>query len=121
MNIGNIGKALANQTLESTKNAVLAPAKPAEAQQPAPKTAPPQADTGALILGQIQAMQRQLNTDQELVVLVRAGDEMLRVHEVFVPNNHVLVFAGYDAHGSVTRLISPAEAIQVVCKLAKVS
>jgi hypothetical protein len=120
MNIGSIGKALAGQAIESTKNAVLAPAKPAESGQTQKSTPPATPDIGALILGQIQAMQRPMKEDQELAVLVRAGDDMLRVHEVFVPNNQVLVFAGYDSHGAVTRLISPADEVQVVCKVISV-
>jgi hypothetical protein len=121
MTIGNLGKALANQAIESTKNSVLdavrtpEPAKPA---QPKPAATP---DPGAGIIGQIQAMLRPLREDQELAVLVRAGDESLRVQEIFVPNADVLVFAGTDSQGNVTRLIAPAATVQVVCKVLKVS
>lgn len=119
MNLGSIGKALANQALENTKNTVLdAVAPPAAPKAPAP--APP-ADAGATILGQIQAMQRPLTPEQELLVSVRAGEEMLRVTEIFVPNTHVLVFGGTDAMGHVTRLISPVHTAQVLCKIVKVS
>jgi len=124
MTIGSLGKTLANQAIESTKNTVLdavrtpAPAKPAEQK---PTAAVPAADTGAAIIGQIQAMQRPLKEDQELAVLFRAGDEMLRVTEIFVPNTEVLVFAGIDSQGNVTRVISPVGAAQVVCRILKVS
>lgn len=116
MNIGNIGKALANQAFESTKNSVLDAAKP-----PEPVRAGNPSDEGAVILGQIQAMQRSLKEDQELLVHLRAGGETLRVHEIFVPTNLVLVFAGVDAQGNVTRIISPASAVQLVCKIIKVA
>jgi hypothetical protein len=116
MNIGNIGKALANQAFESTKNSVLDTAKPSE-----PVRTGNPSDEGAVILGQIQAMQRSLKEDQELLVHLRAGGETLRVHEIFVPTNLVLVFAGVDAHGNVTRIISPASAVQLVCKIVKVA
>jgi hypothetical protein len=66
-------------------------------------------------------MQRPLREDQELAVLFRAGDEMLRVTEIIVPNAEVLVFAGVDAQGNITRVISPAGAAQVVCRILKVS
>jgi hypothetical protein len=118
MTIGSLGKSLANQAIESTKNTVLdavrtpASTKPAEA---------PAADIGAAIVGQIQAMQRPLKEDQELAVLFRAGDDMLRVTEIFVPNTEVLVFAGIDSQGNVTRVISPVGAAQVVCRILKVS
>jgi hypothetical protein len=116
MTIGSIGKALANQAMESTKNAVL-DVKPAEQKSAAAITS----DTGAAIVAQIQAMQRPLREDQELAVLMRAGEEMLRVNEIFVPNPEVLVFAGVDLQGNVTRVISPVDAAQVVCKILKVT
>jgi hypothetical protein len=117
MNLGSIGKALANQAIENTKNTVLDAVNP-----PAPKPAPPPpSDTGSTILGQIQAMQRPLTADQELLVSVRAGDETLRVTEIYVPNTNVLVFAGTDGSGHVTRLISPVNEAQVICKIVRVT
>ncbi len=122
MTIGSIGKTLASQAIESTKNSVMdavrtpAPPKPAE-----PRTAAASPDTGAAIVAQIQAMQRPLKEDQELAVLFRAGDEMLRVNEIFVPNAEVLVFAGVDSNGNITRVISPVNAAQVVCRILKVA
>jgi len=96
MTIGSIGKTLANQAIDSAKNSVLdavrtpAPAKAAEAK---PAAATP--DTGTVIVAQIQAMQKPLREDQELAVEFRAGNETLRVTEIFVPNPEVLVFAGW--------------------------
>jgi hypothetical protein len=123
MTIGGLGKVLANQAIESTKKTVMdavnpsdpKAAKPAEAPQPAP------ADVGAVIVGQIQAMQRPLREDQELTVTFRAGDEMLRVTEILVPNAQVLIFVGADAQGHVTRVISPVDMAQVVCKVTPVT
>jgi hypothetical protein len=115
MNIGNIGKALANQALESTKSAVLDSPKPAET----PSAAAP-VDVGAVILAQIQAMQRSVKEEQELLVQLQAGGELLRVREIFVPTNHVLVFAGTDQYGNTMRVITPATAAQVVCKIVKI-
>ena len=123
MTIGSLGKVLANQAIESTKNTVLDAVRTPEPAKPAdPKsTAPPASDIGAAVVGQIQAMQRPLREDQELAVLFRAGDEMLRVTEIFVPNPEVLVFAGVDSQGNVTRVISPVGAAQVVCRILKVA
>jgi hypothetical protein len=66
-------------------------------------------------------MQRPLKDDQELAVTIRANDETLRVTEIFVPNPEVLVFAGVDAEGNITRVISPAVCAQIVCKILKVA
>ena len=126
MTIGSLGKVLANQAIESTKNTVLdavrtpAPVKPAE-NKPAEPRPVALADIGAAVVGQIQAMQRPLKEDQELAVLFHAGDEMLRVTEIFVPNAEVLVFAGVDSRGNVTRVISPVGAAQVVCRILQVA
>lgn len=123
MNIGSIGKTLANQAIDSAKNSVLdavrTPASTKPAEQPKPSAAIP--DVGGAIVAQIQAMQRPLKEDQELAVQFRAGDEMLRVTEIFVPNPEVLVFAGTDAAGNITRVISPITAAQVVCRILKVA
>jgi hypothetical protein len=121
MTIGSLGKVLANQAIESTKNTVLDAVRTPEPAKPADPKPAAATDTGAAIVGQIQAMQRPLKEDQELAVLVRAGDETLRVQEIIVPNAEVLVFAGVDSHGNVTRVVSPVEAAQVVCRILKVS
>jgi hypothetical protein len=120
MTIGSIGKALANQAVESTKNSVLDAVRTPTPAKPLAAPAPNAPDIGAAIVAQIQAMQRPLKEDQELAVLFRAGDEMLRVTEIFVPNSEVLVFAGLDSQGNVTRVISPVAAAQVVCRILKV-
>jgi len=122
MTLGNIGKAIANQAIDSAKSSVMDAVRPSDpAKAPETKIAPASPDTGAIIVGQIQAMQRPLKEDQELAVTFRAGNEMLRVTEIFVPNSQVLVFAGLDAEGRVTRVISPADASQVVCKVMQVA
>jgi len=120
MTIGSIGKALANQAVESTKNSVLDAVRTPGPPKPPATSAPNTPDIGAAIVAQIQAMQRPLKEDQELAVLFRAGDEMLRVTEIFVPNSEVLVFAGLDSQGNTTRVISPVAAAQVVCRILKV-
>jgi hypothetical protein len=126
MTIGSIGKALVTEALDTTKksviDAVTGPAKPPApaAITTAPESGPP-ASTGSLIVGQIQAMQRPLKDDQELAVTVLAGGETLRVTEIFVPSGDVLVFAGADSSGNITRLISPAAAAQVICKILRVA
>jgi hypothetical protein len=124
MTIGGLGKVLANQAIESTKKTVMDavnPSDPAKNPKPAETHQSAQVDVGAIIVGQIQAMQRPLREDQELSVTFRAGDEMLRVTEILVPNPQVLIFVGADAEGRVTRVISPVDMAQVVCKVMPVA
>ena len=120
MTIGGIGKVLANQAIESTKKTVMDAVNPSDTAKPA-KPGEAAADVGTIIVGQIQAMQRPLREDQELRVTVRAGDEMLRVTEILVPNAQVLIFVGADGAGHVTRVISPVDTAQVVCKVMPVA
>lgn len=121
MTLGNIGKAIANQAIDSAKSSVMDAVRPPEPAKPGEVKAAPVLDVGAIIVGQIQAMQRPLREDQELAVTFRAGSEMLRVTEIFVPSTQVLVFAGVDAEGRVTRVITPVDAAQVVCKVMPVA
>ncbi len=102
-------------------DAVRTPAKPPDTKPAEGRPVAAIPDVGAAIVGQIQAMQKPLREDQELAVQFRAGDEMLRVTEIFVPNPEVLVFAGVDAAGNITRVISPVNAAQVVCRILKVA
>jgi hypothetical protein len=124
MTIGSIGKTLASQAIDTAKNSVIDAVKgppPAPAKTAETKSAPAVSDTGAAIVAQIQAMQRPLREDQELSVEFRAGNETLRVTEIFVPGPEVLVFAGVDGAGNVTRVISPVNTAQVVCRILKVA
>jgi hypothetical protein len=123
MALGNLGKVIAGQAFETTKKGVLdafssEPAKTHE--KPAEKPAPPE-PVGGIFLGQIQGMQRALKDDQELLVHVHTGGEMLRVLEIFVPSLQVLVLAGVDADQNVTRVIVPADQLKLVCKIVRVA
>lgn len=120
MTIGSIGKTLANQAMDTAKNSVMDAVRGPDATKPAQQTPAP-SGLGSVIVGQIQAMQRPLREDQELAVTLRAGNEMLRVTEIFVPNSQILVFSGVDPEGRVTRVITPVETVQVVCKVMQVT
>jgi hypothetical protein len=121
MAFGNIGKVIAGQALEATKKNVMDAITGPEAPKPGDKPQAPPESIGGLILGQIQAMQRPLKDDQELVVLFHTGTESLRVTEIFVPNVQVFVFAGVDSQGNVTRAIVPSDRAQIVCKIMKIA
>jgi hypothetical protein len=121
MAFGNIGKVIAGQALEATKKNVMDAITGPEAPKPGEKPQATPESIGGLILGQIQAMQRPLKDDQELVVLFHTGAESLRVTEIFVPNVQVFVFAGVDSLGNVTRAVVPSDRAQIVCKIMKIA
>ncbi len=107
MSLGDLTKQLAEQALRNTvKDAPAAPAAPA--------------NPCAVMLGQVQAMQKALKADEELLVLFKSGGETVRVQEIFVPMWDVVVLSGLDAEKNVTRVISRAEVVQLVCKVVKV-
>jgi hypothetical protein len=117
MSLGNIGKALAGQALEATKKNVIDSIVGPEPVKAAPAAAPAPESVGAVILGQLQAMQKSLRDDQELLVMWQS----LRVTEIFVPTPQVLVLIGMDVQQNLTRVIAPAESLQLVCKVVKVA
>lgn len=106
MALGDLTKQLAEQAIRS------ATAKPA---------GPPQPESpGAVIFAQVQAMQKALREDEELVVLCQAAGETLRVLEFFLPSWQVAVVSGADKDRNVTRVVSPLESLQLLCKVRKV-
>jgi hypothetical protein len=105
MALGDLTKQIAEQAIRNAVN---------------PPAAPPRPDNpGAAMLAQVQAMQKALKDDEELLVLFHAGSETVRVLEFYFPSWQVAVLTGIDADKSVTRVISPVEALQLVCKVAK--
>jgi hypothetical protein len=109
VSLGDLTKQLAKQAIGDTVKGVIDPGP----------AAPP--DLIGAIAGQVQAMQKALKDDDELVVLFAAGNEMIRVFEIFLPSREVAVLSGLDPNRSTTRVISPAAALQLVCKVAKVA
>jgi hypothetical protein len=107
MAFGEIAKQLA-------QHALLDEAAP----EPAAPVAPDNA--GAIMLRQVQAMQKACKEDEELVVLFRSGSETVRVLEFIVPSPAVLVLAGVDEAKNLTRVVSSPESVQLVCKVMKV-
>ena len=88
-----------------------------------PKSGPPpqEENVAAILIGQLQAMQKACKEEDELVVLCNTGLETLRVLEVFVPSWKVVVLTGIDTDKRITRIISPAESLQLVCKQMSVT
>ncbi len=106
MALGELTKQIAQQALLSATTAKEAP-------PPAP--AAPE-NVRAVIFGQIAAMQKALKEDEELAVFVQ---NEIRVREIFAPSRSVLVLTGADSNGVFTRVIAPAESLQLVCKVFK--
>lgn len=109
MALGEFTKQIAQQALLSATTASKeAPAAPAD-------------PTAAAILAQIAAMQKQLKEDEELLVLFQQGQERIRVMEIYVPSPHLFVLIGLDANRALTRVVTAAAALQLICKTAKVA
>jgi hypothetical protein len=110
MALGEIAKQLAGQAIGDALQGTPAPAA---------KAAPE--GVGATIAAQVQSIQKSLREDQELVVLLHAGGETIRVLECFLPTPQVAVVTGIDKEKNLTRVVTPIESLQLVCKIAKAS
>ena len=125
MALGEIAKQIAGQALKAPVKDVLDSLRPPDASQvsDAVKNARPAAvpgeNVGAVVLGQIQAMQRALKDDEELLVLLHNGLETVRVIEIYVPSWSVAVLSGIDSDRNLTRVIAPVESLQLICKVMK--
>jgi hypothetical protein len=112
--------ALVDLTKQLAQQAILsATSGPEKKEAPAP--APAVDNTGVTIFGEIQAMQRALKEDEELVVLFQSGVERIRVMELFLRTPQVVVLSGQDANRNLTRVITPASSLQLLCKTMKVA
>ena len=105
MALGDLTKQLASQAI---RNAVNPPPAPARPENP-----------GTAMLAQLQAMQKALKEDEELVMSVYAGGETVRVLEVYLPSWQVAVLTGLDKDRSIARVIAAVESLQLVCKVSK--
>ena len=117
--------ALGSLTKQIAQQALLDSLRPSDAAQVSEslKTARPAGGGGenvcAVILGQIQAMQKAVKEDEELVVLLHNGLETIRVLEIYVPSWNVAVLTGLDTERNLTRVIGPSENLQLICKVMK--
>ena len=107
MAFGGLTKQLAAQAIRDAVN---------------PPAAPPRPDNpGAAMLAQVQAMQKALKDDEELVVTFQQSAERIRVMEIFLASPSVAVLIGPDANRSLTRVVAAVASLQLVCKTAKVA
>jgi hypothetical protein len=125
MALGDFTKQLAQQALKAPVKDMLDSLRPPDAAQvsEAVKNARPTAAPGenvcSTILAQIQAMQKALKEDEELVVLSHNGVETMRVMEIYIPSWGVAVLTGIDTERNLTRVISPSERLELTCKVMK--
>jgi hypothetical protein len=110
--------ALVDLTKQLAKEALLSATQDPK---PAAPAAPPADNLGAIVMGQIHSLQKSLKDDEELVVWFFSAGETLRVMEIFLPSPKLAVLSGHDADHSLTRVISPVEALQLVAKVKKVA
>jgi hypothetical protein len=117
MPLGNIAKQIAQQAIGNQVKEVLAGQ---ETQGVGNVLAGHEAETSSgVFLSELQAMQKAVKENEELVVLYHNGIETLRVLEIFVPSPEVIVLAGLDADRNVTRIVSSAAVLQLTCKVRK--
>ena len=112
MALGDLTKQLAEQAIAGTLRSTTAPSKP----EPA---AVQTEDVCATVVGEIQAMQKALKEEDELLVQFHAGRERLRVVEIFMRSRNVVVLTGYDAEKNVTRIVASVASLQLICKVVK--
>jgi len=105
--------ALADLTKQLAQQALLS-----ATQEPA--AAAPVDDAGAVIIGQIGAMQKALKDDEELVIFFQSGAERIRVMEIYLPSPQVAVLSGIDANRVPARVISAVGALQLIARTGKV-
>jgi hypothetical protein len=105
MALGDLTKQIAEQAIRNAVNPPPAPPRPENA--------------GTAMLAQLQAMQKALKEDEELIVLFHTGGETVRVLEFYFPSWQVAVLTGIGGDKATARVISPVESLQLVCKVAK--
>ena len=77
-------------------------------------------DPATAVLSEVQAIQKALRDEDELVVLYPAGGEMVRVFEVYTPpGKGIVVLSGLDPQKNRTRIVVQLPALQLVCKTFK--
>lgn len=110
MSLGAITKQLAQEALGSQVKELMDTVRPAEAAQPDPE------NVAGAVMSQVQAMQAVLKDDQELMVQCAASGVTLRVVEMYAPSPKLLVLTGLDAERVVSRVIAPADSVQLICR-----
>ena len=108
MVIGEFTKQLAQQAILNVTSVSKEP--------PKETPAPPEAENvGATIVAQLNAMQKALKENEELLVFFQG----IRVMEVFLPTWRVAVLSGVGQDRALARAISPVESLQLIVRVGK--
>ncbi len=110
--------ALVDLTKQLAKEALLSATQDPK---PAVPAAPAAENVGAIVMGQVNSMQKALKEDEELVVWFSNVSETLRVMEIFLPSPKLAVLSGHDVDHNLTRVIAPVDTLQLVAKVKKVA
>ncbi len=105
-------------TKQLAQQAILSATSGPEKKDP---PAPAADQSGLVIFGEIQAMQRALREDEELMVTFVAAGERLRVTELFLRSPQVMIVSGQDSTRGLTRVITPVASLELLCKTVKVA
>jgi hypothetical protein len=106
--------AIVDLTKQLAKEALLSATR-----DPAPAPAPPPEALWNSIFAQIQAMQKALKEDEELVVWFSCAGDKMRVFNLIVPSPRLIVLIGADSDRNPMRAISPVDALQLAMKVVK--
>ena len=109
--------ALADFTKQLAQQALLSATSPAK--EPAAPAPEKKENVCAVILAQINAMQKALKEDEELALHFQNGADAIRVLEIFLPTPRVAVLSGADQSG-FARVIAPVETLRLVARVQKV-
>jgi hypothetical protein len=108
--------ALAEFTKQLAQQAILNVTKDPPKEPPAP---PDAENVGATIVAQLNAMQKALKADEELMVYFQGGAEKIRVMEFYLPTWWVAVLSGVSQDRAMARVISPVKSLQLVVRVGK--
>ena len=114
MSLSHLTKQFAQQAIGDQVKDVVDSLRPGDADSAAASLSGE--NIGAIIIAQVQAMQKSLKEDQELIVHCATGLERLRVLEIYAPSGRVVVLTGIGADKIITRVICPVESLQLICK-----
>ena len=111
MSLGDLTKQFAEQAINKQVKSVT------DSLRGTPE--PVEGSLGSVLMGQIQAMQKSLKDDQELLLTLYMGQESWRVVEIYAPSWAVWVLTGINSERQVVRIVTPAATVQLVCKVVK--
>jgi hypothetical protein len=108
---GQLTKQLAQQAIGNQVKDAVEGIVPSDAPAPVPVET-----VSSIVLGELQAMQKGLKEDQELIVTCAIGGETIRIREIYVRSPQVAVLSGTGTDKNLTRVICPFESLVLLCK-----